>query len=221
MVLSLWPLRLCIAFTKLLLRKVFFFRKIRSAQRRIRRSEHWRSWPHPAIRQDVKSSPGHTSELGKERWGSSRRKPSTITSRDHPPGHAGSSYIGRRRDGQPTFPPSSKLLSILFSLSSLRIILCVRGARFGSGSSRSHRRLGNDREGSFGRKFEGSKRKIDQKSLKEESEHFRNGPPYKPGSECAPRQRIRKNLPPRGRKPKVLRQWTTVLSLRRTSRRKW
>ncbi|CAK9866781.1 unnamed protein product [Sphagnum jensenii] len=37
-----------------------------------------------------------------------------------------------------------------------------------------------------------------QKNLKEESEHSRNGPPYKPNSERALGQRIRKNLSSRG-----------------------
>ncbi len=87
------------------------------------------------------SSLGRSSELGKERWRSSRRKPSTVTSEDHPPGHAGSSYVGRNRNGQPTSPPLGKLLSILSSPSFLRILFCIRGARFGTGSSRSHRRL--------------------------------------------------------------------------------
>ncbi|CAK9883288.1 unnamed protein product [Sphagnum jensenii] len=96
-------------------------------------------------------------------------------------------------------PPSGKLLSILSSPSSLRIFFCVRGARFGTRSSRSHHRFGNDRDQSFGRKSEGSKREIDQKRFKEGSEHSQNGPSYKPDSDCAPGQRDA--LPSHGVKP--------------------
>jgi hypothetical protein len=39
-------------------------------------------------------------------------------------------------------------------------------------------------------------------SFKEESKHSRNGPPCKPEFDCAPGQRIRKNLPPGGGNPR-------------------
>jgi len=99
-------------------------------------------------------------------------------------------------------------LQVSFSPSSFPLRLSesfyIWGEKFGTGSSRSHRRLGGDQDRSSGRKSEGTEREIGQKNLKEESEHSRNGPPYKPNSERALGQRIRKNLPPGGRYPRSI-----------------
>jgi len=84
--------------------------------------------------------PDRASNLGKERWRSTRRSPPTVTFGDPPLGHPGASNIGRGRGGWqiPLSPGTS--LSIPLSPSSLRTRFCVRWAKVGLGKSGSYRR---------------------------------------------------------------------------------
>ncbi len=90
------------------------------------------------------SRPDRASDLGKERWRSTRRQPATVTSEDPSLEHTGASFIGRGRGGRPIPSSSGKLLSVPLSPSSLRIVFCARGARAGTGNPRSHRHKTND-----------------------------------------------------------------------------
>jgi hypothetical protein len=150
------------------------------------------------------SKKDRVSDLGEERWRSSRRQPTTFTSGGHPHGHSGANRIGRGRDGRPISSHSSKLLSIFASTPIRRVLLYVCGERcgYGTGCSRCHRCKAGEREGRSGRKRNGRKLEDTQESFKEESEHSHNGPPGKSDSDCAPGQRIKKNFPHGGRNPR-------------------